>query len=217
MKGKSNFWKLMLIAAVLIAVLVFATLLGNSKSESVLTGSIAGSLQDIRLGQPYYDSVTGKVTMQIKLGKATTDSIIKAQYAAEAANTVAKMIDFVSYGKALQKAKGNTTYLKVADLVKNLTKMNPAAVAQTILGWMTGAFANAVDQDCMVKAVNATSRNRDGSVTLYRLTNFFSEDSRVYNGYYVYSQNEWGNTSCKERKICLQFLYYSGRTTGCWF
>lgn len=208
----------------LIATLYYTNLKFNQKN---LQNVVAGSAADIST-KSEWDSTNGKVITTITLGKATTDSIVAAKNISDIASLVASSIDIASNIKSISKGlTSNITakqfYLNYFDIDK-LLALDPTTLAKKTLGLMTSVLSKKVDQNCLTKTVLKalkSSKNKDKGVTIYRSTNFFSENSKIWNGYYNYSQNEWGtsskDSSCKENKVCLEFLYYDGKTTGCWF
>ncbi|MEK6820261.1 MAG: hypothetical protein AABX71_00945 [Nanoarchaeota archaeon] len=202
------------IGVIALLVLVVFLVVQNITQEREMTGDIvAGSSGDITVYQPSWSD--GRASIKIYLGKASVDSILIAQTTVQAADTIASLTDLADYATTLQKAQAGT-YSKAMDVVKDLMNLNPAGAIQTVLGWMTSAFASAVDENCLVQAVSSVSRDSKGGVTIYRFTNFFTEESSWYEGYYLYSQNEWTG-GCVESKVCLKFLYYDGRESGCWW
>lgn len=184
---------------------------------SDLQNYAAGDARDITIEKPTWSD--GKAKIKITIGKATTDSIVFARGVSKAAAAIADLTDLADYANVLNKTQAGK-YSKVFDAVRDLlnydeiVKLSPPVIIQTILGWTTEVLASAVDENCLTQAVKNTQRNRDGSVTVYRSTNFFSEDSQWYDGYYLYSQNEWSG-GCTEKKVCLRFMYYDGRDTKC--
>jgi hypothetical protein len=208
------------IATLLVVAVTFA--LWRDAADQRLMAAAAGSAADITVNQPTWNASTGKVETTITLGKATADSIVFANGVASAANTVAKLTDLSNYNDVLQKGYAGQ-YTKTIQVVKDLlnydelVKLSPPAVVQSVLGWMTGTLADAVDQNCLSQAVRAAQRNASGGVTIVHRTNFFTERSYFYNnGYYLYSQNEWSHSGCTEKKVCIQYLYDDGRNGRCW-
>lgn len=197
--------------------------------NAVSTATSTTPSYDIKILETKWTS-DGKVQTTVYLGPNTVWAISTANNIAAIAKYTAKAIDIGQAAQSLTKSykTGSKTLDAVKDLLnyKELTKLQPAAVAQLILGWATDALSDSVMQNCMVtatrEAVYGKLKDKNGGITLYLTTNFFTEKSWWYDGWYLYKQRSWGtNTTkaaCTETKECIQFLYTNGKNDSCgWF
>lgn len=175
----------------------------------------------------------GDVLTTVYLGPNTIKALSDAYKIAAVAKYTAKAIDIGQAAQSLSKSykTGSKTLDAAKDLLNydELTKLQPAAVAQLVLGWATDYLADSTMQNCLVKtakeAVSKKKQDRKGGITLYLTTNFLTEKSSLanylsaYDGWYLYKQRSWGITSatpfCKEDKECIQFLYTNGENGNC--
>lgn len=232
MKNKKTIKIVVWILAVLLVsamVILLAPKVQNSYLENAVSSSTTQTSYDIKVSETKWTS-DGKVQVTVYLGPNTVWAISTANNVAAVAKYAAKAIDIGQAAQSL--SKSYKTGSKTLDAVKSLLnydeliKLQPAAVAQLMLGWATDYLSDSVMQNCMVlaakDAVYNKLKDKNGGITLYLTTNFFTEESWWYDGWYLYKQRAWGTNLnkavCTETKECIQFLYEDGTNGSCgWF
>jgi len=226
---KIAIWVMIIILGITLTAVLAPKIQNHYLENAISSSSKTQTSYDITVSGTKWTN-DGKVLTTIYLGPNTVWAISTANNLAAVAKYAAKAIDIGQAAQSLSKSykTGSKTLDAVKDLLNydELIKLNPQAVAQMILGWATDYLSDSVMQNCMVTATKDAIYNKmkdkNGGVTLYLTTNFFTEKSSWYDGWYLYKQRAWGTTqtakSCTETKECIQFLYSDGKNGNCgWF